>query len=262
MTATIDDLTERLRRAGCVFAEEEAQVLIAAAAGPVELEAMAAERILGTPLEHVVGFAEFCGQRIMVDRGVFVPRQRTEFLVREAVGVASPGSVVVDLCCGSGAVGVAVAGTSGLPIELYASDIEPAAVGCARKNVEPVGGRVFEGDLFKPLPASLCGRIEVLVVNAPYVPTGAIDLMPREARLFEPLVTLDGGEDGLDLHRRIADVAIDWLAPGGHVLIETSIDQAPIVMRLFAGGGLAATTVRDEELDATLVVGRSPQAKG
>ncbi len=137
----------------------------------------------------------------------------------------SPGRVVLDLCCGTGAVGAAIHAAVG-GVELYASDIEPAAVRCARRNVEPLGGQVFEGDLFDALPASLRGRVDLLVVNAPYVPTEAIALMPPEAREHEPHITLDGGADGVDVQRRVAAGAAEWLAPGGHLLIETSREQA------------------------------------
>ncbi|HEY0700830.1 MAG TPA: methyltransferase, partial [Micromonospora sp.] len=123
-----------LRTAGCVFAEDEARLLLAAAGTPVELAALVARRVAGEPLEVVLGWAEFCGLRIAVDPGVFVPRQRSGFLVRQAVELGRPGAVVVDLCCGSGALGVAVATGLGR-VELHAADVEPAAVRCARRNV-------------------------------------------------------------------------------------------------------------------------------
>ncbi|MEV0697889.1 putative protein N(5)-glutamine methyltransferase [Saccharopolyspora sp. NPDC050389] len=246
-----------LRAAGCVFAEEEARLLLLAAAGPAELSGMVQRRVDGLPLEQVLGWAEFCGLRIAVDPGVFVPRRRTEFLVEQAASLAEPGSVVVDLCCGSGAVGAAVAAR--LPVELYAADVDPAAVRCARRNIADAG-EVFEGDLYRPLPTGLCGRVEVLVVNAPYVPTGEVDLMPPEARLHEPQVALDGGADGLDIQRRVADEAPGWLVPGGHLLIETSRRQAPRTAELFERAGLLSQVVSCDELDGTVVVGTKPGA--
>ena len=173
----------RLRAAGCVFAEDEARLLISAAPTPAALAAMVDRRAAGQPLEHVLGWAEFCGLRIAVDPGVFVPRRRTEFLVRRAAALvrraaaparqdaarqdtarqdtARPRAVVVDLCCGSGAVGVALAAALG-QVELYAADIDPAAVRCARRNVAAAGGRVYRGDLYGPLPAPLRGRVDIL----------------------------------------------------------------------------------------------------
>src|SRR5262245_169190 len=106
-------IVSRLRAAGCVFAEDEAQLLIAAARTPADLDAMVQQRGAGAPLEHVLGWAEFCGHRIAVEAGVFVPRRRSEFLVHQAVDAAhrrrgtSP-IVALDLCCGSGAVGAAL----------------------------------------------------------------------------------------------------------------------------------------------------------
>jgi len=188
-------VVSRLRAAGCVYAEDEARLLLSAAATAADLAAMADRRVAGLPLEQVVGWAEFCGLRIAVDPGVFVPRRRTEFLAGQAIARIRPGAVVVDLCCGSGAVGAALAAAVD-DLELHAVDIDPAAVACARRNLVARGGRVYEGDLYAPLPAWLHGRVDVLVANAPYVPTGEVRLLPREARLYEPRVALDGG------HRR------------------------------------------------------------
>lgn len=245
----------RLRAAGCVFAEEEAALLLSAAATEDALEDMVAGRVGGLPLEQILGWAEFCGLRIAVQPGVFVPRRRTELLVRQASAVAGPGSVVVDLCCGSGAIGVAVAAELG-HIELHAVDLDPVAVRCARRNVEAAGGRVYEGDLADALPASLRGRVDVLVACPPYVPSEEISLMPPEARDHEPRLALDGGADGLDVTRRLAALAPGWLAPGGHLLVESSAHQAPLAAEAFAGHGLAARVVRDD-VGGTVVVGRS-----
>jgi release factor glutamine methyltransferase len=233
------------------------RLLISAARTSADLAAMVDRRVAGLPLEHVLGWAEFCGLRVAVDPGVFVPRRRTEFLVRQAAALARPGAVVVDLCCGSGAVGAALVAALG-PIELYAVDIDPAAVRCARRNVAAAGGQVYEGDLYEPLPETLRGRVEVLVANAPYVPTEAIGLMPQEARLHEPRVALDGGADGLDVQRRVAGAARPWLAPGGHLLVETSERQAPKTVETFARNGLIPRVVSSDELGATVVIGTTP----
>jgi release factor glutamine methyltransferase len=254
----------RLRAAGCVFAEEEAAILIASAA-PGELDAMVARRADGEPLEQVVGWAEFAGLRVLVDPGVFVPRRRSEFLVDVAVLLAGGSQVVVDLCCGTGALGLAVASRlaspAGLPlagVELHAADLDPAAVACARRNVEPAGGHVYAGDLFAPLPGSLRGRAGVLICNAPYVPTTEIAFMPGEARDHEALMALDGGADGLAILRRAASDAGAWLAPGGVLLVETSERQAPLMAAVMAGAGLTAQVHEDDESGATVVTGVRP----
>lgn len=252
------EIAARLRAAGCVFAEDEARLLLDATRTPDALAAMVDERAAGRPLEHVLGWAEFCGLRIAVDPGVFVPRRRSEFLVRKAATAApATGAVVVDLCCGSGALGVALAACLD-HVELHATDVHPAAVRCARRNVGGLGGHVYEGDLDEPLPSSLRGRVDMLVANVPYVPTDEIALMPTEARVHEPPVALDGGADGLDLARRVAAAAPTWLAPGGHLLVETGEHQAPTAVEAFSRCGLAARVAHDEEWNATVVIGTRP----
>lgn len=241
-----------LRTAGCVFAEEEADLLISGARTPAELQANVTKRIGGLPLEHILGWAEFCGLRIAVDPGVFVPRRRTEFLVAEAAARCRPGAVVVDLCCGSGAVGAALAAKVA-SIELYAADLDPAAVRCARRNL--AGGQVFEGDLLEPLPPALRGHVDVLVANTPYVPTAEIERMPHEARTHEARLALDGGTDGLDVQRRLAATAPTWLAPGGCLLVETSSHQASHTADIFAGNGLEPIVAMSHEFEATVVIG-------
>jgi release factor glutamine methyltransferase len=249
-----DAVVLRLRAAGCVFAEDEARLLVADASSPAELEALVERRVAGEPLEHVLGWAEFCGLRISVGPGVFVPRRRTEVLVESAVSRARPGAVVVDLCCGSGALGLAVA-TSVADVELYAADVDPAAVACAADNIARLGGRAYAGDLFEALPAELRGRVDLLLANVPYVPSDAIALMPPEARLHEARVALDGGADGLDVARRVIADAPSWLSPGGSLLFETSEDQAPAAVATVAQAGLAPRVVTDDDRGATVVVG-------
>ncbi|TMR90563.1 putative protein N(5)-glutamine methyltransferase [Nonomuraea basaltis] len=250
------DIVARLRTAGCVFAEDEAELLVATARSPAELAAMVDRRVAGRPLEHVLGWAEFCGLRLVVEPGVFVPRPRTEFLIGEAVALAreSPGTpVVLDLCCGTGAMGAAVAAGLAGAAELHAADLDPAAVRCARRNLP--GGHVYEGDLYEPLPATLRGRVGILIASPPYVPTASVGLLPPEARLHEPLVALDGGDDGLDVVRRVIAQAPEWLAPGGHLLVETSERQAAETVRAVERAGLAARAASSGELDATAVIG-------
>lgn len=215
-----------------------------------------ARRVAGEPLEQVLGWAEFRGMRMAVEPGVFVPRRRTAFLVERAAALARPGAVVVDLCCGSGAVGAALcAAVPGL--ELCAADIEPAAVRCARRNLPP-GTRVHRGDLYAALPAALRGRVALLLVNAPYVPSGSLALLPPEARDHEPRPALDGGADGLAVQRRVAAGAPRWLAPGGRLLIETGADQAPRTAAAVAAAGLDAEVAYSSELDCTVVTGTRP----
>ena len=279
--AVIDDaaVVARLRGAGCVFAEEEAALLLSAARTREELGALVGRRAAGEPLEQVVGWAEFAGLRIVVDPGVFVPRRRSEFLVSVAVGLAGwrmDGGgeipVIVDLCCGTGALGLAVANGLAGWAELHAADLDPAAVACARRNVEPAArrdggreppmpggkGRVYVGDLFGALPDGLRGRADILICNAPYVPTGDVAFLPAEARDHEPLVALDGGVDGLAILRRAASDAPDWLAHDGVLLVETSDRQGPEMAAAMAAAGLSPSIHTDDDWGATVVTGRQP----
>lgn len=249
-----DALVARLRFAGCVFAEDEVQLLADASQSPEELEVLTEQRVSGQPLEYVLGWVDFFGMRLSIDEGVFVPRRQTEFLVREAIAHATSGASILDLCCGCGAVGLAISSAIN-GAELYAADIDPGAVANAQRNFGVFGGRVFEGDLFDPLPDSLHGKVNILTANVPYVPTGAIELLPREARDCEPRFALDGGPDGLDVLRRVASEAPRWLAPGGHLFFETGADQSLAASEIVKSFGLAARIVTSNHFHSTLVVG-------
>ncbi|GAB4086779.1 putative protein N(5)-glutamine methyltransferase [Myceligenerans cantabricum] len=272
--------------------------------GPIDpdlLERLVAARIGGAPLEQVLGWAELWGRRWTVTPGVFVPRHRSELLVAEALShlrtqhgtrqttgarphtdEAAPDSdtwpadaVVVDLCCGCGALGGSVAldlAGAGVDVELHASDVDPAATECARKNLAGVlagpgtdsrAGRltavVQDGDLDSCLPASLRERADLLLCNAPYVPTGAIALMPREARDHEPRLALDGGADGLGVLRRVIAAAPTWLRPGGALLFETGHDQAEAAATAARDSGLTPRVVSDDALGATAIIAHRPR---
>ena len=230
-------------------------MLLGAEGDATDRERMVLARCAGTPLEHVLGWADFAGVRVSISVGVFVPRPRSELMVECAVELLRAGDTVVDLCCGTGAIGAAI--RERVPhLDLHACDNDPVAVACARRNLEPRGGHVHLGDLDVPLPARLRGGVHVMVANAPYVPTAAIQLLPHEARDHEPLAALDGGADGLDIQRRIAALAPRWLSDGGHLLIETSADQAGRTVALLTAAGFTARSVHSQDRDATVVVGR------
>ncbi|MHA7270105.1 putative protein N(5)-glutamine methyltransferase [Arthrobacter sp. HLT1-20] len=260
-----ENVIAALRAAGCVYAEDEAVILLESAGTGQELAGMVARRVAGIPLEQLVGWARFHGLRIAVAPGVFVPRLRTEFLVGRTLdvlrtldtrsGFSATGPLVVDLCCGSGAVGAALAHEiAGL--ELHAADIDPEAVACAATNLLPVHGQAHCGDLFAALPQKLRGTVDVIVANAPYVPTEQIAFMPPEARLHEPHAALNGGADGLYIQRRLAALAPAWLRPGGCLLVETSVRQGAMSAAIMAANGFTATLSHSAELDGTVVTGR------
>lgn len=240
----------RLRAAGCVYAEEEARLLEEAAlqGGASDLDRLVAARAAGVPLEALLGWADFAGLRVAVDAGVFVPRRRTGLLVDLAEAAAPTGGTVVDLCCGSGAVLRALAHRRP-DLVGHAADSDPRAVACARRNLP--AERVHEGDLYDALPAALRGHVDVLVVNAPYVPTDEIARMPAEARDHEPRLALDGGPEGLDVLRRVAAAATTWLTDAGTLLVEAAPSQTTAAVTVLAAHGLAAEPVSDPERDAT-----------
>jgi release factor glutamine methyltransferase len=242
----------RLRAAGCVFAEDEAAVLFEASGGDDDaLEEMVGRRAAGEPLEQVAGYADFSGVRVRLNPGVFVPRVRSELLVRLAADEGD-GKTVVDLCCGSGALGLAVKHRH-QEITLHSADLDPMAVATARENLSTP---VYEGDLFTPLPPSLRGHIDVLLANVPYVATDHIPLLPSEARDHEPRIALDGGPDGLDVFRRIVAEAPGWLAPGGVLLSEITEAQLEAATEAVHRAGLDADSIYDDDLEARVIRAR------
>ena len=246
-----------LRAAGCVYAEEEASLLIAGAADAAGLERMLAERTAGRPLEYVLGWAGFCGLRLHLEPGVFIPRRRTELLAGLAAAQLAerPGAVVVDLCCGAGPVSAVVLDRA-VVAELVAVDVEAAAVACARRNLADPGV-VRQGDLFAAVPARLRGRVDLLTANAPYVPTGQLGTLPAEARLYEPAATHDGGADGLRILLRIAAQAPLWLAPAGVLLAECAAGQVRPLADAFRTAGLQPAVRRRRSTGATVLLGRA-----
>lgn len=258
MTPPPDEaVVARLRAAGCVWAEDEAALLQEAAGSASELDALVARRVAGEPLELVLGWVGFLGRRLVVAPGVFVPRRRTELLARTALARAAlvERPVVVEMCCGVAPVAAVLDGAG----EVHAADLSEPALACARQNAPTA--RLHLGDLYDALPVDLTGRVDVLAANAPYVPTGRIAAMPPEAREHEPRAALDGGEEGVDLHRRLALGAPRWLAPGGVLVVETSPGQVALTTEAMERAGLATEVVTDPEVDGCVAVGRlSPAA--
>jgi release factor glutamine methyltransferase len=258
---SVASAAERLAAAGCVRAEEEAAILVAGSRTTADLAAMVARREAGAPLEHIVGWAEFRGLRLVVDDGVFVPRARSGLLVEETASLvrclarAGREVVVVDLCCGVGAIGAALAAESAAAVRLHAVDVDPRAVDCAERNLAAWGGRVHRGDLFDPLPRELRGRTDLVVSSPPYVPSDKIRLLPAEARDFESRIALDGGPDGLALVERIARRAREWLAPGGRLALEVSDLQVDGVAWMLEDLGYRSRAVTAEDDGSAVAVG-------
>ncbi len=262
-----DDLVARLRAAGCVWAEDEAALLQAAEVSAGTRDALVARRIAGEPLEMVLGWVDFLGRRLVVAPDVFVPRRRTELLVRTTLvrvaarravrtagndGQPDAPQVVVEMCCGVAPVAACL---DPARTEVHAADLSAAALACAAQNAP--SACLHLGDLYAALPDDLRGRVDVLVANAPYVPSDRIASMPAEARDHEPSLALDGGADGVDLHRRLAAGARSWLAPGGVLLLETSASQASLTTGAMAAAGFATEVLADEAIGGCVAMGLS-----
>ncbi|HET9076669.1 MAG TPA: methyltransferase domain-containing protein [Acidimicrobiales bacterium] len=247
---------ERLGAAGCVAATEEAEELVGRAPDRATVEAWTARRAEGEPLAWIVGALEFCGRDIAATAGVYVPRPQTEQLAIRAAGRLPPGGRAADLCSGTGAVAAhlraAVAGA-----RVVATDIDPRAAACARRN----GVAALVTDVGAGLRA---GVFDVVTAVAPYVPTAGLGFLPSDVQRYEPRLALDGGPDGLDVVRRVVAAASRLLRPGGWLLIELGADQDASLGPALASGGFVSTrTWHDEEGDLRgLATQRAPGRDG
>jgi len=246
-------LVRVLAEGGCVAPEEEAAELIRAAAERSRpIEELVARRLGGEPLAWITGFVRFCGLRVRVDPGVYVPRPHTQALARRGASLLPSAGIGVDLCTGSGAV-AAVLETARRGATVLATDVDPAAVACARSN----GVRALEGSFADPLPASIRGRVDVMTAVVPYVPTEELHLLPRDVLAREPRHALDGGPGGTTFLEQVARSGADWLAPGGRLLLELGGDQSVVIAGTMEGAGLREIRVhRDRDGDARAIEGR------
>ncbi|WP_036553809.1 hypothetical protein [Nocardioides insulae] len=243
MTTDADPLVARLRAAGCVFAEEEADLLRERAGGVDELEELTGRRLAGESLEQVVGWVDLGDLRLAVGPGVFVPRQRSLLLVAATTAAvrraASAAPVLVEAYAGVAPIAAAV--SRAVPtVRVHAVDLDPVALGYAATNLGP-GAGVHRGRGLTPLPRTLQGAVAVITAVPPYVPDAALDLMPREAREHEDPQALLGGRDGLDHVRTLLAEAPPWLARGGHVLCELGAGQWEAAAAAAAAAGYVVT---------------------
>jgi release factor glutamine methyltransferase len=252
-SALPEAIVDRLAAAGCIAPRDEAVALVAAAQGDAHrLDELVGRRCGGEPLAWLVGAVSFCGEQIAVASGVYVPRPQSEVLAAAAVRRLPEHGVAVDLCTGSGAL-AAVLSRRRPQARVVATEVDPLAAACARDN----GVEVFVGDLAEPLPPELVGRVDVVTAVAPYVPTDAIRLLPRDVVTFEPRPALDGGSDGLDVVRRIAAAARELLRPGGWLIVELGGDQdAALEAQLRALGYAELERLVDEDDDLRGVCAR------
>lgn len=223
--------------------------------------ALVATRAEGMPLQYVTGEMPFRHLVIKVEPGVFIPRPETEVLVDVALGLVGDADapLVLDLCTGSGCVAVSIAAERE-KARVWATDLDDGAVGVARANALRAGVadrvEVLHGDLFDPVPPELLGRVDLVVSNPPYVPSADLPALPDEVLGFEPVRALDGGPDGLDVVRRIAEEAFAWLAPSGALALEVDSRRADDAARLLERVYDGVTITRDLTGRDRIVSGR------
>jgi release factor glutamine methyltransferase len=225
-TLLLADVTARLSDAGCVAAADEAHELIDAASGDQDLLASSIERrARGEPLAWITQQTRFGSLDIVMHFGVYVPRWQSLELARRAVDHLPNHGSAIDLCTGSGAIALALC-RARPGARVVASDVDRQAVACAHAN----GVDVRRGDLFEPLPPSYIDATDVVVAVAPYVPTDALGLLPRDTLRFEDPVLYDGGPAGVALLHRIIVDSLRYLRPGGVLLLELGGSQDEVVV--------------------------------
>jgi release factor glutamine methyltransferase len=194
--------------------------LESAAKPEAPLEDLVARRLAGEPLQYIEGTAAFGPLELVVDERVLIPRPETEGLFELATRLVRAPEVIVDLCTGSGALGLAL--KSFFPsAAVFATDISPQAIEVATSNRHRTGHQVYlaEGNLFDPLPTAILGTVDLIVSNPPYVAEVDFPGLPRDVQM-EPKVALVSGPTGLEIIQQIGASAATWLRPGGVVICE------------------------------------------
>lgn len=254
------DARQKLKAAGVEAAQLEARELVCFAAGKnreqffrdmslyasdeveAKVEDLMARRLAGEPVAYLIGEWEFYGLPLDISRGVLIPRADTEVLAEQAIlaaRAAGEGARVLDLCAGSGCVGLAV--TANAPnCRAVLADVSEEALKICRQNIRrnDLNARVtcVQADARQAPPAMLWD-FDVIACNPPYIPTGDIDGLDPSVRDYEPRLALDGGDDGLDFYRDIAEKWRTALRLGGVLLFEVGIGQASGVEQILSRCG-------------------------
>ena len=267
MAPGLDDILKasikQLKDAGVDTPQLDAQLMMARALGrsrldvithpeivPTDLQSadfqsMLERRISRCPLAYILGVKEFFCIELDIEPGVLVPRPETEVLVEECIKRTNPASIIADVGAGSGAIAVALA--VNLPeAKIYTTDVSPTALKVAHANVEKqhLADRVYvvAGNLLDPL-IEMNMRFDVVVSNPPYIPTGVIETLEPEVRLYEPKEALDGGADGLDVYRKLFPQSVQCLNNKGFIAVEIGAGQAAQVSNIAKDAGLRSIEV-------------------
>lgn len=209
-------------------------------------EALCERRLTREPLQYLLGEQPFLGRSFYVDERVLIPRPETELLAEraiEALKKASESPSALDMCCGSGCLAVSLA-LEVPTAQVHACDLSEGALAVTRRNAEALGAHItlHQGDLFDALPPQL---FDVIVSNPPYIPSDDCRALQQEV-MQEPAMALDGGADGYDFYRRIAEAAPHWLKPGGTLLLEVGYDQARTVAAMLTAAGLRNVAIHED----------------
>jgi len=238
----VSAVAQRLAEAGCIMPEAEATELLSWASDDGTLERAVRRREHGEPLAWIVGGVTFGGRRVRVDPGVYVPRPQTDALARRAAELLPPAGAAADLCTGSGAIAFHLMHEAP-SARVVATDVDPRAVACARRN----GVFVVQGSLGAALRDA---AFDVVTAVAPYVPTADIRLLPADVRRYEPRGSLDGGADGLDVVRVLVADAARLLRSDGWLLTEIGGNQEALLAPVLSRAGFEpAEPWFDEEGD-------------
>ncbi len=213
--------------------------------GEAELAAYRAlvkRRAAGEPTAYLTGRREFYGRTFRADPRALIPRPETELVVEAALAALPDGGAALDLCTGSGCIGVTLA-LERPSARVAAADLSPEALALARENAAALGARVdfYQGDLYEPLPPDL--RFDVIAANPPYVPTPEVPKLAREL-FHEPMVALDGGQGGLGVAGRLIAEAPRRLRPGGTLVVEMHESHAERFPQLCREAGFASAESR------------------
>lgn len=209
--------------------------------------ALCEKRMTRTPLQYLTGVQSFLGRDFYVDERVLIPRPETELLAERAIALLREENyppIALDMCCGSGCLAVSMA--LGVPnADVHAADLSEGALAVTKLNAERLHAKVtlHQGDLFDALP--IHQLYDVIVSNPPYIPAADCLELQKEVRR-EPMMALDGGADGYDFYRRIAEDAPWFLQPGGTLLMEVGFDQAEHVMALCKDAGLTPIAIHKD----------------
>ena len=269
---------KKLKAAGIDSPEFEAKFIVASSAGRTredmlamskvyatdntirqKIEEFTERRLAGEPLAYVLGEWEFYGVTLAVNENVLIPRSDTEVLAKAVINILSRKmwqTRLLDLCCGSGAIGLAV--SSNVPsTRVVMVDVSEDALAVCRTNMlsNNLSKKItaIEADALKS-PPSLLGEFDVIACNPPYIPSEDIKSLDKSVKDYEPVLALDGGEDGLKYFRSVCEKWLHLLKPGGHLAFECGIDQAGDVQQIMRTGGLKDIRVYKDTLGIERVI--------